>query len=457
MKILVISNIYEPQIIGGYEVIAEQAANCLANQGHVVTVLTSLNKSKPFEELKSNNHEILRVLEIPLGYYSRAFENSYYSNIVAKLWNENNAIRMMQIIRDRSPDLIYIFNPDGLGIYSVLLPAVWSGVPVIWELADSIPVNGQIAEPNLNEYFIEVLNSFENFNVRVCSENLASELEKSDIAFNSTFIRKLWIEPNLEFKRENFWNPNTSKFLNVCVAGQLAPHKGVDLVIDSLLSLPQEMKNRINLTLIGGDTPFVQGYMRSFQRENLASNIRHTGLLARKEIFREFSKQDLLIFPTWAREPFGLTPLEAGTQGCISLVTAGIGVTEYLPDSQSLIQIHPSRSEIAAKVASIFLGKTDVYERATNGIKDFPTLFRIEDSMVDLIAIALKTKRIEAVKHQENLISHFTDITLGANQILTKQKQKLLDRRKWNILRKILRVFKLRVLKRLREMYYAEK
>jgi hypothetical protein len=138
-------------------------------------------------------------------------------------------------------------------------------------------------------------------------------------------------------------------------------------------------------------------------------------------------------------------------------VTTGIGVTEYLSDSHSLIQIHPSRNEIASKVASIFLGKIDMVERAKRSMKDFPTLFHIEESMADLIAIALKTKRRDEIMHQESLISHFTDLAINVNKIPTKQTLKFLESRKRTIILKIIRVVKLRVSKRLKELYYASR
>ena len=67
MKILFLSNMYPPHVIGGYEALCEEAVEGLAKRGHHVSVLTSTyGYDKEFSE--GNIHRLLS-LEGDLQFY----------------------------------------------------------------------------------------------------------------------------------------------------------------------------------------------------------------------------------------------------------------------------------------------------------------------------------------------------------------------------------------------------
>jgi len=61
MNILMVSNLYPPDVIGGAEIMAANLADGLADRGHVVRVVTSsLNASTPERECR-NGVDVFRV------------------------------------------------------------------------------------------------------------------------------------------------------------------------------------------------------------------------------------------------------------------------------------------------------------------------------------------------------------------------------------------------------------
>src|SRR5690349_7046049 len=103
MKILIISNLYPPQYVGGYELICQIVVEALRARGHCVHVLTSdheINSAQP--RIESGIERALKIHGM--------FGHTWLP--IQKLQNlerHNNRI-LRTALRYLQPDLVYCWN-----------------------------------------------------------------------------------------------------------------------------------------------------------------------------------------------------------------------------------------------------------------------------------------------------------------------------------------------------------
>ncbi len=131
MNILVISNIFPPEVLGGYELICSGVARALCARGHSVTVLTSGARGK-----EDGDVAIDRRLEFTNIYEG---EIDATDQILARAINENNAKIIYEQVSQSKCDVVLAFNLLGLGGLQIVDTLNFCEVPWVWYLADSVP------------------------------------------------------------------------------------------------------------------------------------------------------------------------------------------------------------------------------------------------------------------------------------------------------------------------------
>jgi len=111
MKVLLLSNVFPPGFIGGYELGALEIANHLTTSGHEVNVLTS----DFFQDERKliTGFAVDRILECCELSHERPTPPS--SELEGVFCNWRNLRRIARIIRRDVPDLVLSFNLSGLG------------------------------------------------------------------------------------------------------------------------------------------------------------------------------------------------------------------------------------------------------------------------------------------------------------------------------------------------------
>ncbi|MFA5026616.1 MAG: glycosyltransferase family 4 protein, partial [Candidatus Methylomirabilota bacterium] len=122
LRILVLTNLYPPHYIGGYELVCLDVVNHLRRQGHAVTVLTSsFGLTSP--ALDGEIHRTL-TFQTPLA-LSRG-------DLIRREWQARQAFR--RAIARSAPDVIYHFCLFGIP-KSLLYAAQRIGVPVVYDFS----------------------------------------------------------------------------------------------------------------------------------------------------------------------------------------------------------------------------------------------------------------------------------------------------------------------------------
>ncbi len=113
--------------------------------------------------------------------------------------------------------------------------------------------------------------------------------------------------------------------IRVLYVGRLSPEKGVDVLLRAWALLCESWSgdNRPTLTIVGEGSES-EALEALADELGLSDSVRFLGALPRDAALAELSSASLLVFPSLWYETFGLTILEAATQGVPSVVT-GIG------------------------------------------------------------------------------------------------------------------------------------
>ena len=139
MNILVISNLYPPDFIGGYELVCRQVVDALRARGHQVNVLTSAPRmpvpSVPhvLRRLRYTNvHDVAWMKQLPPVCRNLAYvESSFIS--------AHNVHGLLAALQSLAPDVVYLHNLLGIGGLGLVACLHHLRVPWVWQLGDAVP------------------------------------------------------------------------------------------------------------------------------------------------------------------------------------------------------------------------------------------------------------------------------------------------------------------------------
>lgn len=318
-KILVISNLFPPFAIGGYEIAAFDICCSLALKNYKVYVLTSKNNCK---QITINNFKVLKKLNL-IQYYFKKFQRKSRKQLKIL-----NYLITKKIINTIKPHLIYFWNPNFLG-----------GGPVCAANESKIPVVHHVMGYDLLKYTYNYKRPWEYAfkklkNCISCepSNFLINSKKINCTIFISRFMQNYFasqegispqhscvIHPGI---RVNLINQKTTftlkKIISVLYVGRISAHKGVELIKTSLNSLSKNYK--FELFLYGeGEGSYINNFIKESKFK-----VNFKGWQPRHILYKEIHKYDFGVFPSIWDEPFGIAQIEMMAAG-MPIITSGKG------------------------------------------------------------------------------------------------------------------------------------
>ena len=129
MRILVVSNLYPPHYVGGYELRCRQVCEAFRRRGHDVHVLTSNHGLNP-GELKPAEDRVERTLHLH-GFFGHPWLGICR---LRKLEFHNNALLRDAVIRVK-PDVVHVWNLGGIS-KSIIFTLARLSVPTVYDVSD---------------------------------------------------------------------------------------------------------------------------------------------------------------------------------------------------------------------------------------------------------------------------------------------------------------------------------
>jgi glycosyltransferase involved in cell wall biosynthesis len=363
MRILILSNLYPPNVVGGYERLCFEVTSGLAAQGHELTVLTSRYGGKTADY---PGQVILRELELLTGpdIYT-PFAGSAAER--ARL-NQANLETLDRAIATSRPDVIFAWNLFFLDP-SFLDRLERSPLRTVVMLTD----NWLLVMRNpgfVSAFFRDHVHGDKAFTPRaetaLAPEGLLARIQarlsgrppglRLQAIFGSAFMRDFYAAGGIRFGRDRVIHNGVRQsayagaptpdrralvqpgVLRLLFAGRLVDLKGAQLAVAALPLLDPAAfgLERIELTLLGDgqDAAYMAKLNQAIAESPCREAISLRPAVPEAALFDVFSAHDIYLFPS-LYEPFSLTLIHALACGIPTIASRVGGNPEIVEDGKT--------------------------------------------------------------------------------------------------------------------------
>lgn len=357
MRILVITNLYPPVLIGGYELACANVADAMVKRGHDLRLLTSWSHLPPTSQTPP---WVVRDLDlhwfVPHQSSNPIVEGRDLHSAVCSSYR--NTLTLLQHIRDFRPELVSVWNPMGLGGVAMMDLLNQIGVPWSLHLGDRVPVEIADNVPSILLGLFGAKNGqlFEQARILSVSQHLLDEIETiSGITFpQGSDIVAGWADLSLALPHRPYLRDGHARFV---MAGGMYSHKGVDLVLEASARLKADGLD-FSVDLFGdGELP---RFIETTRTLHLEDRVRFFGPRKQSELLPLYAGYDAFLCPTWERDPFPFAPLEAAGCKTPPILTRNCGTSERLVDGVHCIKIDRTTEDLAAAMTRVCAGEIDL-------------------------------------------------------------------------------------------------
>lgn len=346
MKILFVSNLYPPNVVGGYERLAFHVAEALSKRGHQIEVLTSDYGSEARSYPGQRIHRDVTLLADRSNIYAAFDKNESERHGI----NSSNIEAFRRSVDDFSPDIIFVWNLFFLD-RSLLSFIESCGVPSVLFLTDNWLAVAETPD-RVGGFFDRFVRGGEEFSASI--DLTAGEGRRSIASaaiFGADFVRNFYAACGYDF--ENAWvvhngvhmPPSSSSRppargqrkdpsrLKLLFAGRLVDLKAPDLCIRALPYVRDLLGTEVELELtIVGDGQDV-GYRARLEQlildDDSGADIRIAPAVAEAELEGLWASHDIYLFPS-SYEPFALTLILALAAGIPTIASRAGGNEEIV-------------------------------------------------------------------------------------------------------------------------------
>jgi len=355
VRILVLSNLYPPYTIGGYEQACRDTVEDLRDRGHHVEVLTSAyGLQRPTSA--DGIHRLLRLDPFWLPERVRDGLPALFAH------NVSGYKTLKRLLRSVRPDVVYVWNMAGLTI-SLLTGAQRAALPIVLNIQDKWLLDMRrdpwfaawtyqsrsTARAALKAMLRVLVDPLVPTRLPALRSESAQYVSAAFAALHTwhgwSFARERVIYNGIDTqvfaatRRELIMRPYKLLFV-----GQLAPGKGAHTAIEAVAILVRQLgRDAVTLTIVGGghDTVYQQRVHWLAHASALEDIVRFVGPVARPDTAALYADHDVLLFPSSWIEGFSLVLLEALASALPVVGTTTGGSAEILEDGRTGLVVPP--------------------------------------------------------------------------------------------------------------------
>jgi glycogen synthase len=412
VRALVLSNLYPPYFIGGYEIGCRDVVDALRARGHEITVLTS---TYGIQGSRVDGH-VYRWLTSEWSRPSEGF-SPYVRHALAQEVANRRAFR--QAVAATSPDFLYVWSPAKISL-SLVMMAEEVGLPVVYFVSDEwmtswtthqswLGLWARKPRRRLARYLRPVLRAMARAREVPTWEEYADgrrQLAYRHVQFASRYLLEAvaratggphpgwqvihWGVDADQFRPAAGARTRSRRLLYV---GQLKRIKGVHTAIDAVRILRHEFGYAdVTLDVVGDGPPRYVGRLRRRMRSaKLDGAVRLCGPADRRDLPHLYREHDVLVFPSVWNEPFSITVLEGMASGLPVVGTLTGGSAEALRPEWNSLSFEKEDAQACASQVSRLFENRNLYDRlCVNARATVVEQFTIP-RMVDAIEASLRS------------------------------------------------------------------
>jgi FkbM family methyltransferase len=317
MKILILTNLYPPQVVGGYERSIADFSRLFKHSGHEVIVLTSDCPHLTSKNSPSVYAEPVIDRRLQLGGQWQVERGAeWFSPEQIAAADSNNEQILSHYLQSFQPDVCLAGNMDFLNI-ALLNQVLARSIPVAHYVMNSAP-----------GYPPEETPASPLYRFVTCSDWVTRSLQEKGYPAQTAVT----VYPGAAV--QEFYQPDlpVRDRLRIAYASLVMHYKGADVLVEAL-SLLNSAGIEFTATIAGGTLipTFVEALKQFVESEGMADRVKFTGVLSRQELIELYKTHNVLAFPSRFEEPFGISQVEAMAAG-LTLVTSGTGGAREIVD-----------------------------------------------------------------------------------------------------------------------------
>jgi glycogen(starch) synthase len=356
VRVLVLTQMYPPHHLGGYEGLCRDVVERWCARGHDVEVLTTTFRREGIADEPIGEVPVRREL----GFYWREHE-ILTPPIPSRLRIERaNQRALDRALGEFRPDVVSVWHMGAMS-FGLLQTITERAIPMVLVVGDEWLEYGPavdawtkvfIGRPRLGRL------------VRKLSGLPTSFVPGPDdlvACFASAWLRRRALDHSpIRLHRATvvYHGIDTETFTaadgddrawswRLLYVGRVEERKGVHVAVQALTELPREA----TLDVIGpADSRYLERLRRIATRTGVDDRVRFLDAVPRNELVHRYRAADVLVFPVIWEEPFGLVPLEAMACGAPVVATGTGGSGEFLIDGVNCVVV-PRGDPIATAAA----------------------------------------------------------------------------------------------------------
>lgn len=327
MKILVVSNLFPPAHIGGYELACRDTVDLLAAAGHECNVLTSdFSAQDTGTSDKTAPYLIERVMLLHHS-WGGAHTVAPFETV-----QQHNLERLVEAIARVRPQVVYLWNLYGLG-WNLLQALDRVGAP---------PATFHFMDWSVMAYqrtFRKLLSSLRgrgggiwgNVRPKIHNAIFISRFARQQLGLSPRYASIIYpyLRPDGIPEKRDY---RLGGMIKSVFIGQIEPHKGIFFLCEALKSYRQNTGRDVRLDVYGlsrnGNDKLLREQFGSFV--SVMKNVDRTSLLQR------LAGYDLGFFPSLWEEPFGIAQIEMMLAG-LPVISTGRGGSGEVSNGKNLL------------------------------------------------------------------------------------------------------------------------
>ena len=364
MNLLVVTNLYPPQELGGYGRSIADFVWGLKQRGHTIQVLTSdASHLGPASNLGPSGEAVDRGLKLKGSYQGgvRPLQDPQQRQTL----DQANTALIQYWLKSQDWDGILLGNLDLLG--PELLPALLEAPCIVQHHV------GFVHAP----FPPSAWPSSDRYRLVAASEAVRTALVNAGLPTSTASVVYPGVRDELFKKRLVGMPPplppdgSRKSPLKVCFAGLLMTSKGAHTLIEALIQLKQQGLNvQANLA---GDS-FQHGYREQLERclkENkLEDSVQFVGQLERQALARFYALHHVGVFPSIHPEAFGIVAAEMMASGLVVVSSGAGGASELIDDGRTGLLFQAGDSQDLARCLISLARDTALLKRVRQAGKE---------------------------------------------------------------------------------------
>jgi glycosyltransferase involved in cell wall biosynthesis len=389
VKVLVVTNLYPPHALGGYELSCRDVVDRWQHNGHEVVVLTTRTTFHDPADDPPEPH-VRRVLD---WYWS---DHRVVRPKVSRRRNieRRNQHQLRELLETDPPDVVSFWALGGMSM-GLITTCIDRSFPIVAVVEDDWLVyapridawtSAWAKRPRWAAAIAEQLSGLPtgvptlpaSARVAFVSSYLHDRAGRDGlIGFTGGEIVPLGTDPVDFPSRRSGVRPWTGKLLAV---GRVEPRKGFDIAVRALVGLPD-----VTLEIVGpADERHRDDLLALAAELGTADRVMMSGGVDRDKLAEVYAAADATLFLSRWEEPFGMVPLEAMTQATPVIATRRGGAAEFLTHNLNCLEVPIDDPEAVAAAVRALAADDGLRRRLVNGGLTTSAAYRIDRFSDDL-------------------------------------------------------------------------